>query len=118
MTLRILALCALLTLSGKAFAIDIGPVHIHGTKVKVGSTIELKIVVEKIKMHDEEKDRVKTLRGRRKNSDDKYDIKVPWGDLDERSREILKKVKEDESYEMKLERMDDDWRLLKIRRND
>lgn len=113
------ALAALLA-GGKAFAlgIDVGPVHIHGTKVKVGSTIDLKIIVDKIVTDDEEKDRVKRIKGHRLNSDEKFEIKVPYGDLDDRSREVLKKLKIDTTYEMKLERVDEDWKLQKVRKDD
>jgi len=105
---------------GKAFAlgVDVGPVHVHGTKVKVGSTIDLKIIVDKIVMDDDEKDRVKRIKGHRVNSDETFEIKVPWGDQDDRSREVLKKLKAEKTYEMKLERLDDDWKLQKVRNDD
>jgi hypothetical protein len=114
------AAIAILLAGGKAFAlgVDVGPVHLHGTKVKVGSTVDLKIIVDKVTMDDDEKERVKRIRGHRLNSDEKFEIKVPWGDQDDRSREILKNLKEEKTYEMKLERLDDDWKLQKIRKDD
>ncbi len=117
-------LCALavvaISFSGRAFAlgVDVGPVHLHGTKVKVGSNVDLKIVVDKIVQDDDEKDRIRRIKGHRVNSDEKFEIKIPYGDLDDRSKELLKKIKTDKSYEMKLERGDDDWRLQKIRNDD
>jgi hypothetical protein len=119
-------LCAVLVLvlalvSGRAFAlgIDIGPVHVHGTKVKVGNTIELKVEVDKVTKDEDEKDRVRKLTGHRKgDSDDKFEIKVIWKELDDDSKELLKEVKTEKIYKMKLEKMDDDWKLLKIRKND
>ena len=113
-----------ISFTGRAFAlgVDVGPVHLHGTKVKVGSTIDLKIIIDKVVKEDDDKDkdkdRIRRIKGHRVNSDEKFDIKVPYGDLDDRSRELLKKLKEDKSYEMKLERLDEDWKLQKIRNDD
>ncbi|MFH0939787.1 MAG: hypothetical protein V1899_11005 [Planctomycetota bacterium] len=103
--------------SGTAFAfgIDIGPIHIHGTKIKVGSNIELKIVPDKIVRDEDEKDRVRKINGHRKgDTDDKFDIKVVWNDLDDDSKAVLKKLEKDTLYVMKLEKLDDDWKLLNI----
>ena len=119
-------LCAVLVLvlavvSGRAFAlgIDIGPVHVHGTKVKVGNSIELKVEVDKVTKDEDEKDRVRKITGHRKgDSDDKFEIKVVWKELDDDSKELLKEIKTEKIYKMKLEKMDDDWKLLKIRKND
>lgn len=112
---------ALAMVSGRAFAlgIDIGPVHVHGTKVKVGNTIELKIEVDKVTKDEDEKDRVRKITGHRKgDSDDKFEIKVVWKELDDDSKELLKEIKNEKIYKMKLEKMDDDWKLLKVRKND
>src|SRR5437764_1068720 len=113
------ALAAMLSI-GRVFAlgVDVGPVHVHGTKVKVGSTIDLKIVIDKIVQDDDDKDRIRRIKGHRVNSDENFEIKVPYGDLDDRSKELLKKLKTDKSYEMKLERGEDDWRLQKLRNDD
>jgi hypothetical protein len=117
--LQLLSAAMFLFVSGQVFAlgIDVGPVHLHGTKVKVGNTIEVKITVQKITNDDENKDRVRRLSGTRVNSDEKFEIKVPWGDLDDRSQEILKDVKADRTYVMKIQKTDDDWKLEKIRKD-
>ncbi|HEY3319154.1 MAG TPA: hypothetical protein VGP72_01600 [Planctomycetota bacterium] len=108
--------------SPKAFAlgIDVGPVHIHGTKVKVGEEINLWIVVDKVKTEDDDgKDKPKIIKkivGHRKgDTDDKFDIKVVADELNDKSKQVLAKVKEDEKYRMQLKKLDDDWKLLKIR---
>jgi len=117
--LLVLAVAAVLLIGCRAYALDIGPVHIHGTKVKVGKTIDLKIVPDKITRDEDKKDRVTKIKAHRKGGeDDNYLIKVEWSDLDDRSQEILKELKEDKAYSMKLEKMDDDWKLLKIRHLD
>jgi hypothetical protein len=111
----------LLIASSRAFAlgVDVGPVHVHGTKVKVGNTIDLKIVPDSLTKDDEEKDRIRTMRAHRKGDDnDNYTIKVVWKDLDDDSKELLKKVETGNVYKMKIEKQDDDWKLLKIRKND
>jgi hypothetical protein len=117
--MRILLLVAMLFVSGRVFAlgVDIGPVHVHGTKVKVGSSVEFKIVVDKVVQDDDQKDRVRRIKGHRVGSDEKFDIKVAWSDLDDDSKELLGKAKVDNSYKMKLEKSEDDWRLLKIRKD-
>ena len=98
-----------------AFGIDIGPVHIHGSKIKVGSTIVLKIIPDKIVRDEDEKDRVRKINGHRKgDTDDKFIIKVVWADLNDDSKAVLKKLEKDALYVMKLEKQDDDWKLLKI----
>jgi hypothetical protein len=93
---------------GKAFAfgVDVGPVHIHGTKVKVGDDMETKVNVTKIVRDEDEKDRVRRLEGHRKgDSEDKFKIKVVWADLDDDSKDVLKKVKSDTDYKVKLEKL-------------
>jgi hypothetical protein len=99
----------------------LGPIHIHGSKIKVGKNIDLKIVPDKI-TKDEDKDKkdiVVTIKAHRKgDSDDTFTIKVEWKDLDDKSKELLKELKEDKIYEAKLEKRDDDWKLIKIRKID
>jgi hypothetical protein len=102
-----------------AFGVDVGPVHIHGTHVKVGDQTDLKIVVDKITVDEDDKERVRKLEAHRKgDEDDKFKIKVVWADLDDTSKDVLKKAKEDVTYKMRIEKMDDDWKLVKIRAND
>jgi len=117
--MRAMLLLAMVLVSGHVFAlgVDIGPVHLHGTKVKVGNSVELKISVDKLVQDDEQKDRVRRIKGHRVGSDEKFDIKVAWSDLDDDSKEIIAKAKVDSSYKMKLEKTSDEWRLLKIRRD-
>ncbi len=105
--------------SARAFGVDVGPVHVHGTKVKVGSTIELRIEIDKITKDEDKEDRVKRLKAHRKgDSDDEFLIKVSYADLDDDSKDLLKKVKTDTIYKVRLEKADDDWKLLKIRKDD
>lgn len=108
-------------IGGKAFAfgIDVGPVHIHGTHVKVGSDTTLKIIIDKIIMDGDDKDLVKKLVGHRKgDSDDKFNIKVVLSELDGDSKDLLKKIVNDNVYSMKIEKLDDDWKLLRIRKSE
>jgi hypothetical protein len=117
----VLLIFSILVLSGRAFAfgIDVGPVHIHGTKVKVGDNMDLKVTITKIVRDDDEKERVRKLEGHRKgDNDDVFKIKVVWSDLDDDSRELLKKAKLDTVYKLRLEKLDDDWKLTRIRTND
>ena len=102
-----------------AFGVDVGPVHIHGTKVKVGDDMETKVNVTKIVRDDDEKDRVRRLEGHRKgDSEDKFRIKVVWADLDDESKDVLKKAKSDTIYKVKIEKLDDDWKLVRVREDD
>lgn len=102
-----------------AFGVDIGPVHLHGTKVKVGSDIELKVVPDKIVRDDDEKDRVRKISAHRKGDpEDRLEIKVVWADLGDESKNLLKKMKPDSVYKMKIEKMDEDWRLVSVRNED
>ena len=117
----ILLILTAFTVSGRAFAfgIDVGPVHIHGTKVKVGDNMDLKIELSKIVRDDEEKDRIRKLEGHRKgDSEDTFKIKVVWSELDDDSRELLKKAKTETVYKLRLEKLDDDWKLVRIRVNE
>ncbi|MCY3023137.1 MAG: hypothetical protein NTW87_29525 [Planctomycetota bacterium] len=103
--------------SGRVFAlgVDIGPVHVHGTKVKIGEETTLRIVVDKLK-YDEDKKVVKEIKAHRKgDSDDKFEIKVDKEDLNDESKEVLAKIKEDKRYRMTLKKLDEGWRLLKIK---
>ncbi len=109
-------------LTPKAFAlgIDVGPVHIHGTKVKVGEEINLWVVVDRIKREDS-KDKnkpgdIKRIYGHRKgDTDDKLEIVVSYEELNKKSLEILQGIKEDEKYRMQLKSLDEDWKLLRVR---
>src|SRR5438105_4800792 len=103
-TMTVLLLVAAFALTSRAFAfgVDLGPVHIHGTKVKVGENMDLKIKLTKIARDEDEKDRVRKLDGHRKgDEDDKFHIKVIWADIDDDSRELLKKAKPDTVYKLK-----------------
>jgi hypothetical protein len=114
----IMAVAAIIFVCGRAHAlgIDIGPVHVHGTKVKVGNTIDLKIVADSITKDD---DKVTKIKAHRKgDDDDQFSVKVVWKELDDKSQELLKELKEDKIYQAKLEKLDDDWKLLKIRKID
>jgi hypothetical protein len=102
-----------------AFGIDVGPVHVHGAKVKVGNKMDLKIVADSIVRDEDEKDRVRRIEAHLKNNGvDKFTIKVVWADLDDDSKAVLKKLKTDTNYKAKLEKMDDDWKLVRIRDED
>lgn len=102
-----------------AFGVDVGPVHIHGTKVKVGDDMEIRVNLTKIARDDDEKDRVRKLEGHRKGDpEDKFRIKVVWADLDDTSRDILKKSTTDNIYKIKVEKLDEDWKLIRIRPED
>ncbi len=117
----LLAAFAAVTFSDRAFAfgVDVGPVHIHGTKVKVGDDMETKVNVTKIVRDDDEKDRVRRLEGHRKgDSEDKFKIKVVWADLDDESKDVLKKAKSETVYKVKIEKLDDDWKLVRVREDD
>jgi hypothetical protein len=102
-----------------AFGVDVGPVHIHGTKVKVGDDMEIRVNLTKIIRDDDEKDRVRKLEGHRKgDSEDKFKIKVVWADLDDTSKDLLKKAAADSVYKIKIEKLDEDWKLIRIRAED
>ena len=109
----------MLLVSGRAFAlgIDLGPVHIHGTDVKVGNETELKIVVDKLKYEEKGDAKVlKEIKGHRKgDSDDKFEIKVDQSELSDSSKEVLAKIKEDKRYKMTIKKLDEGWRLEKIK---
>jgi len=121
MKIQALLVAFALMWTGRAFAfgVDVGPVHVHGTHVKVGDSTDLKIVIDKIVTDEDDKDRVRKLEAHRKgDEDDKFKIKVVWADLDDDSKALLKKAKSDVVYKMKIEKMDDEWKLVKIRAND
>jgi hypothetical protein len=102
-----------------AFGVDVGPVHIHGTKVKVGDDMEIRVALTKIVRDDDEKDRVRKLEGHRKgDNEDKFKIKVVWADLDDTSKDLLKKAADDTVYKIKIEKLDEDWKLVRIRSED
>ncbi len=117
--MSLLALMLAGAASTRVLAFDLGPVHIHGTKFKVGDTMDMKILVTRIVRDDEEKDRIRKLEGHRKGDDtDGFKMKVVWSDLDDESKELLKAAKEDTVFNIKVEKLDDDWKLVKIRKDD
>jgi hypothetical protein len=106
---------ATLFLCGKAFAlgVDVGPVHAH-TK---GSTEELKLVIDTIVKDDAGKV-VTKLYAHRKDGDDKFEIKVMSADLDNETKDLIKDtLKAGVTYKANLEKLDDDWKLLKLRKS-
>jgi len=119
--LALLALGAALFWSSQVFAlgVDIGPVHVHGTNVKVGDSTTLSVTVDSITRDENDKSRVVRIEGHHKgDKGDKMTIIPTRGDLDDDSKDMLKRIKEDNTYSMKLERMDDGWKLTKIRPDD
>jgi hypothetical protein len=118
---RTMVLLSVLFFCGKVFAfgLDVGPVHVHDTNVKVGSSIDITLVVDKIVRDEEKREHVRRIYAHHKGSeDDKFLVKVDWADLDDRSQEILRGAKTDEPYDVSLEKLEDDWKLVKIRRHD
>jgi len=109
----------MLLVSGRVFAlgIDVGPVHIHGTDVKVGDETTLKIVVDKMRYEEKGDAKVlKEIKGHRKgDSDDKFTIKVDKDELNDSSKEVLANIKEDKRYKMSIKKLDEGWRLQKIK---
>ena len=117
--LGLVLLASACAFSSDILAFDLGPVHIHGTKFKVGDTMDMKILITRIVRDDEDKDRIRKLEGHRKGDDtDSFKLKVVWSDLDDDSKELLKAAKEDTVFKLKVEKLDDDWKLVKIRKND
>ncbi|MCZ7645244.1 MAG: hypothetical protein M5U26_08165 [Planctomycetota bacterium] len=124
-TLLMLCLAALAcwTPRALAFGIDIGPVKIHGTKVKIGEDITLRMTVDKIehaeKKEGEETAKIARIKSHRKgDGTDNFDIKVDYADLDEDSREYIPRVREEKTYSMKVKKTDEGWKLLKVRPDD
>jgi hypothetical protein len=119
-TLTVIAALIVLACAGRAYAlgIDVGPVHIHGGKVKIGNTIELTIKTDRIVKDEKDAERITAIKGVRVGSDEKFDIKVAKSDLDDKSKDLLKEIKEDKVYKMKLEKLDEGWKLLKLRHDD
>lgn len=120
-----MALFLLVALAGVARvqALDLGPVHIRGTDVKVGSEVKYNVVVDKVtreeaKSGEEKSAKIRTIYGHRKDGDDKFEITVPHDDLDDDSKDMLKKVEEGKTFNMKIKRMDDNWKLIKLREKD
>jgi hypothetical protein len=104
---------ATLVFCGKAFAlgVDIGPVHAH-TK---GATEELKIVVDTIVTDDVSKAVTKLL-AHRTDGEDKFQIRVAFPDLDNKTKELIETtLKTGVSYKAHLEKLEDNWKLLKLR---
>jgi hypothetical protein len=104
---------ATLVFCGKAFAlgVDIGPVHAH----TAGSTQELKIVIDTIVKDDNSKAVIK-LHAHRTDGEDKFQIRVAFSDLDDRTKELIETtLKTGISYRAHLEKLEDNWKLLKLR---
>jgi hypothetical protein len=104
---------ATLVFCGKAFAlgVDIGPVHAH-TK---GSTEELKIVIDTI-VTDEVSKAVTKLHAHRTDGEDKFQIRVSFSDLDDKTKALIEgTLKTGFSYKAHLEKLEDNWKLLKLR---
>ena len=81
--------------------------------------MDMKILITRIVRDDEDKDRIRKLEGHRKGDDtDSFKLKVVWSDLDDDSKELLKTAKEDTVFKLKVEKLDDDWKLVRIRKND
>ena len=107
---------AMLVFCGRAFAlgVDIGPVHEH-TK---GSAEELKIVVDDI-VTDADSKTLTKIYAHRKGGDDKFKINIVSKDLDDTTKDLIKDtLKKGVSYKAHLEKLEDDWKLLKLRKND
>lgn len=103
---------------GNAFAlgVDVGPVHIHGVNVKVGESTTLSVTVDRIIRDEGDRDRIVKLEAHHQgDKDDRFSIFVNRNDMDDDSRNQLARLREDNTYSMKLERSDSDWKLLKIR---
>ena len=109
-------LLATLVLCGRSFAlgVDVGPVHAH----TAGSTEELKLVVDSIGKDEDGKAVVK-LFAHRKGGDDKFQIKVVFADLDNETKDFIKAgLKEGGVYKAHIEKLDDNWKLLQLRKSE
>ncbi|GMV79020.1 MAG: hypothetical protein AMXMBFR7_02040 [Planctomycetota bacterium] len=120
-TVLVLAVCAAPRVC--AFGVDIGPVKIHGTKVKIGEDITLRMTVDRIdraeKKEGEQEGKIVKIKTHRKGDDtDNFEITVNPDDLDEDSRDYLPRVKEERTYSMKVKKQDSGWKLLKVRPDD
>jgi len=122
-----LILVAALPLCGKAFAVgvDVGPVHVHTGEVVVvhehskGDSYEVKIVVDKIVRDEDTKAVRKIIAHRKGDADDKFEIKVASEDLDDDSKDLVaNKLKTDVIYKTRILKLEDNWKLLTIRKND
>jgi hypothetical protein len=71
------------------------------------------------KLHFEDKgDRkvLKEIKGHRKGDEnDTFAIKVDVEELGDSSKEVLAKIKEDRRYRMTIKKLDEGWRLDKIK---
>lgn len=116
--LSILAVAVLLC-AARSDALDLGPIHIHGTDVKVGGEVNFDITVDKttkeeVKTGEEAK--LSTIYGHRKDDEkDKFEISVPYADLDKDSKDLLKSLENSKTYKMKVKRMDENWKLIRLR---
>ncbi len=101
---------------GKAFAlgIDVGPVHAH-TK---GATQELKLIIDTVVKDDDSKV-VTKLFAHRKDGEDKFEIKVVFADVDVKTTDLIKEpLKTGVIYKAHIEKLEDNWKLLQLRKND
>jgi hypothetical protein len=111
---------------GKVFAlgVDVGPVHVH-TELpsvhvyKTGTTESLKLVIDSIVKDEDNKAVIKIHAHRKGDSDDKFQIRVSIADLDDDSRDLIKhKLEVDVVYKVRMEKLDEHWKLLSIRKNE
>ena len=113
-------------LCGKVFAlgVDVGPVHVHTELPTVhvyttGTTESLKVVIDTIVKDDETKSVVRILAHRKGDSDDKFQIKVFMSDLDDDSKDLIRhKLEADVIYKVRMEKLEEHWKLLSIRKNE
>jgi len=92
--------------------VDLGPIHGH-TK---GSIQKLTIVTDTIVKDDDSK-AVTELQAHRKGGDDKFQIKVVFADLDDKTKDLIDtKLKTGVAYTAHIEKLEDDWKLLKLRK--
>lgn len=125
---RLFWMCALSVLFAgvaKTSALDLGPVHIHGTDVKVGDSVNFDITVDKVtkeeaKSGEEKSAKVRLIYGHRKGDEkDKFEVSVPYDDIDGDSKDLLKKLEEGKTFKMKVKRVDErEWKLVKLREKD
>jgi hypothetical protein len=125
-TYRNLMLLSSLFLCGKVFAlgVDVGPVHVHTELPSVhvyttGSTENVKLVVDSIVKDDDTKAVIKIRAHRKGDTDDTFQIRVSIADLDDDSKDLIKhKLETDVSYKVRMEKLDEHWKLLSIRKNE
>ncbi|MBI3828310.1 MAG: hypothetical protein HY291_02265 [Planctomycetes bacterium] len=99
--------------------------HIHGTDVKVGESVNFDVTVDKVtkeeaKTGEEKNTKIRLIYGHRKGDDkDKFEVSIPYDDIDGDSKDLLKSVEEGKTFKMKLKRIDErEWKLVKLRDKD